>query len=143
MFPAIHTLLFGHDYTLLQTRRLIMEHEGCTTSDAMRLSDVEQILASRPVQLLVICHSVSCDEVDQVLRLANELQPNMQTIVLKSGFSFCEFYRDRKSVDVSLGPASFIHEVRLRLGKLYPPSSSTHRRDHTALAPSRVSVDSD
>lgn len=51
-------LLYGHYPTLLQTRRWILEKAGFRVWIATQFAELENILTTRPIDLLILSHTL-------------------------------------------------------------------------------------
>ena len=69
-------LLYGHDDVLLFTRRAILEKTGFRVFTASYLHEVEVIAATQPIDLLVLCQTVSYEERTKALSLVNSFKPD-------------------------------------------------------------------
>jgi hypothetical protein len=77
-----HVLLFGHDTTLLRTRKLILENVQFSVEIATNAAELERALAGRPAHLLILCHSLGEPDLDRSLVCARRAQPSIKTLLL-------------------------------------------------------------
>lgn len=63
-------LIFGHDLTLLNTRKLILKRAGFEAGISEVCDEVETLLAASPVDLLIICHTADTEERSKILSIA-------------------------------------------------------------------------
>jgi DNA-binding response OmpR family regulator len=75
-------LAFGHDTTLLQTRELILQHDGFDVVTASEYAEASRILSEQPVDLVLLCHTVREAERQSMLSLAHAVRPDAQVLVL-------------------------------------------------------------
>ncbi|WP_263385630.1 DNA-binding transcriptional response regulator [Granulicella arctica] len=75
-------LIYGCEPTLLQTRAWVLETTGLETEVASDLSGLEEVLGQRPVDLMVLCHTLYPEEVRVALTRFHALQPNKQILIL-------------------------------------------------------------
>lgn len=80
MLNSTSILLYGHEKTLLFTRRAILEKAGFCVFSASDLKDVQSFSSAEQIKLLVICHSVSLDEQEMIISMA--LTFNLKATVL-------------------------------------------------------------
>jgi DNA-binding response OmpR family regulator len=67
-------LIYGLDPILLDTRRLILQHAGLSVEIAHGPEEFGQMTASRPYDLLVLCHTVP-DEQRETISSTSSSQP--------------------------------------------------------------------
>lgn len=75
-------LIFGHDMTLLMTRELILRRAGleiCITTDH---TEATRILASGPVHVLILCHTLREADLNAILSVARSLQRDLKFLLL-------------------------------------------------------------
>ncbi len=77
MLPNL--LLCGLNPQLLDTRKLILERCGYQVSIAFNPVNAQRIIQSRRVDLVILCHSLSTDECDQVRAFASLHSTNQDT----------------------------------------------------------------
>ena len=78
-------LIFGHDEQLLETRHYTLELAGTTVYTATRLPDACQIVNTQFVSIFILCHTLSSDEREKAIRIANSIRPEIRNLVLVSG----------------------------------------------------------
>jgi DNA-binding NtrC family response regulator len=109
VYASADILIFGHDATLLETRRLVLKTAGFQVWTALKATDAVQILSAQPIGLFVLCRTLSNQECEGVLEAAHTLRPEMKNLVLG--------LEDRRDMFLTtfLGPKSLIaliqHEV--------------------------------
>jgi DNA-binding NtrC family response regulator len=109
VYASADILIFGHDATLLETRRLVLKTAGFQVWTALKATDAVQILSAQPIGLFVLCRTLSNRECEGVLETAHALRPDMKNLVLG--------LEDRRDMFLTtfLGPKSLIaliqHEV--------------------------------
>ncbi|HMG03070.1 MAG TPA: hypothetical protein VK596_08045 [Edaphobacter sp.] len=77
-------LLYGHEKTLLFTRRAILEKAGFCVFSALDLKEVQSFSSAERIKLLVICHSVSLDEQEMAVSLALVFNPRASVLALNN-----------------------------------------------------------
>jgi DNA-binding response OmpR family regulator len=112
--PVDRLLSYGHDEMLLFTRKRILEREYCVeTCDC--LSDLENVLATGPFQLALLCQSIpeaECQEVTQRVRAA---WPEVKVLVLRESMVGACSMRSDHTMDSLEGPPALLHEIRVLL----------------------------
>lgn len=75
-------LIFGRDTSLLDTRALILARAGYLVLTATDALEANRILASQPIHLLILCHTLADEERRNVLSVAHASQPALRTLAL-------------------------------------------------------------
>ena len=128
-------LIYGHDQILLRTRELILRGHGFD----VRVTDVPgelfTILATRPLDLLILCHSVDEIERSRILATAHASQKGLSTLLLAVGVgnSFSDSENDAIFSTLD-GPQNFLGTV-CRLTHEPAPSSPATTSPHTGRIP--------
>jgi len=68
-------LVYGSDQLLLNTRTMVLEKAGYAVLTAIEASDVERIILSQKISLLVLCHTLSSEKCEAALELAESRRP--------------------------------------------------------------------
>ena len=76
-------LLYGHDATLLETRRWVLETARFKVVTAVALPAVLTLMTQGSPELLVLCHTLTADERGAAIAAAAALRPPVKTL------SFC------------------------------------------------------
>lgn len=87
MAEPISILLYGQDSLLLQTRQWVLEAAGYQVRTTKEFSEVAPV--PDPVDLLILCHSLSLEECGRTFALASTRWPKIRCIVLPEGASAC------------------------------------------------------
>jgi len=75
-------LLYGRDATLLRTRLWILEGAAFEVWAVTRLLEVDQILSTQRIDLLILCYTLSAKQCEDAVAKARMLQPKTQTMIL-------------------------------------------------------------
>jgi hypothetical protein len=118
MAEPISILLCGQDSLLLQTRQWVLEAAGYQVRTTTEFSEVA--LESDPVDLLILCHSLSLEECGRAFALASTRWPKIRCIVLPEGASACSEQMLCSVLDATGAPATSLPETR--------PHPETYRR---------------
>ena len=70
-------LIYGLDPVLLDTRRMILEHAGFEVEIAHNCQDLQLRTASIDYNLLIVCHTVSRTEQQQIASIKNSQRPHV------------------------------------------------------------------
>jgi DNA-binding NtrC family response regulator len=82
VYASAGILVFGHDPILLETRRLILEKAGFQVWTATEANEAVQVLVREPIDLFILCQSLSHDECLPILETAHTLRPDMKNLIL-------------------------------------------------------------
>ena len=121
--PSI--LVFGRDPSLLETRAWILEKTGAIVLSATSLSQVEKIAASRNIRLLVICHSVSPADCEELLAFVNSERPETEKLLMTANTPVCPLGQKERTVSAFSGPSVLLEAAT---AMLQTRSSSTESR---------------
>ena len=83
--PTSLILVYGRDQRLLETRSWVLEQAGYGVVSAMRWNKAETLASSEPLDLAVLCHSLSTEETQAALAALRQLRPKVQRLVLTVG----------------------------------------------------------
>jgi DNA-binding response OmpR family regulator len=108
-------LVFGRDYQLVHTRSLILQKAGFHVRTAASLPDIQLLPHEPPIDIMLLCHSLSTQDCDEALILTHERWPDIQTIALVAGTSDCGSNSTDAVMEAYEGPAKLIDAVRQRI----------------------------
>ena len=83
MATDFQILMCGHNAILLQTRLWLLEGAGYRVAIASGLDEVQEILSSHQVHLLVLCHSLSVLDRRAAIHLAHTTSPNTRVMQIE------------------------------------------------------------
>ena len=104
-------LIFGNDITLLMTRELILRRPGldiCFTADH---TEATRILASGPVHLLILCHTLREADRRAILPVALSLQKDLKSLLLVANESEYARYGQDATLSTFDGPDTLLAAV--------------------------------
>jgi hypothetical protein len=127
-------LIYGHDQILLRTRELILRGAGYEVCIAEELAEAREILSSRPIDLLILCHSVDEFERSKLLAFAHACQKNLSTLLLATCVGSYPLSADETVFGTLEGPRNFILTV-CRLTHEAPPASIASNSSYTGQQP--------
>lgn len=78
----ISILIFGHDARLLETRKWALLSRGYRVLTATHLAELDSIPATPPVNLLVLCHTLSAKEGACAVAHATSRWPEIKQLAL-------------------------------------------------------------
>jgi CheY-like chemotaxis protein len=125
MAAPISILLFGQDPVLLSTRQWVLSSNGHQVYLAADLASATRILADEPVDLLVLCHTLSPEDRDQAialttpkdsrLRRAQKRFPKIKHLVLVAGAAGSQ-EAGSDVLNAMSGPAQLVSRVQSLVG---------------------------
>jgi hypothetical protein len=104
-------LIFGNNMTLLMTRELILRRAGldiCITTDH---TDATRILASGPVHLLILCHTLREADRSAILSVAQSLQNDLKSLILVANQSSYAAFGQDATLSTFDGPDTLLAAV--------------------------------
>jgi DNA-binding NtrC family response regulator len=116
VYASAGILIFGHDAILLETRRLILERAGFQVWIATEATEAVKVLVREPIDLFILCQSLSPDECLPILQTAHTLRPDMKNLIL--GGEIPDFSQDRQDTFLTtfLDPRSLISFIQNEIG---------------------------
>ena len=110
MNPAV-ILIFGRDSTLLETRGWLLGRTGALILSATSLIETEKIAAGHKISLLVICHSVSQEDCEQLLSVVDRLQPGVRKLLMTANTSLGPLGQKERTLSAFAGPEALLETV--------------------------------
>ena len=104
-------LLYGDDQLLLHTRTMVLERAGLAVLTAIEASDVERIVLSQKISLLVLCHTLSSEKCEAAVSLAESIRPAIRSLVLTAGMPPCSERAHDTILSSFAGPRSLVDTV--------------------------------
>jgi DNA-binding NtrC family response regulator len=128
-------LLYGHYPTLLQTRRWILEKAGFRVWIATQFAELENILTTRPIDLLILSHTLPARDCEKGLAAAHQLRPKMKALVLTETSSRYFDEEREEAASAVEGPNALIAIAKKMVALAISSDPTLHRMP---LAPLRV-----
>jgi len=115
--PLIDTavLVYGRDAHLIDTRRWVLEHAGIRATTATEWQDAQRILTAEPIDLFILCHTLSPEESDHAIATAHALRPAMKLLVLTANTPLGSLGRHEKVISAFSGPRTLVAAVETLL----------------------------
>jgi hypothetical protein len=107
--------MYGKDERLLDTRRLVLERFGYRVFMATTLSEVRHLCADG-IGLLMLCHTVSVQESEAVVALAQERWPGARKLFMSVGELGWPMTSSHDVVSATDGPEMMIAAVGRLVG---------------------------
>ena len=112
MFAStISILVYGQDSALLETRRLVLQHDGFDLSVALELKTVKEALAKRTFYLFILCHSLSSQNCEGALALTRSKHSGMKNLILSTALSGCTGDAEDVTLSAFADPRTLIRTV--------------------------------
>lgn len=108
--PSI--LLYGQAPELLETRRMVLVHSGFSVVSALSPHAVLSFLNAQTFDLLVLCHTVTSADCEEVLQAVHSLRPETRTLLLGSPASPCKGSAHDVHLNSFAAPEVLLREVR-------------------------------
>jgi hypothetical protein len=90
-------LVYVNDSMLVRTRRLILSKAGYDVLTATGFADAMLILVNQPIDLLMLCQTLTDEERRGILETAHALNPEIKTAVLRHEGMACRLKVERLS----------------------------------------------
>ena len=107
--PSI--LVYGRDARLLETRRWVLEQETSRVWTAVTLSQFDLLESDDPIDLLILCHSLSTEDCEPAIALATARWPGIKILALFAGMKGCHPGSFAGAEDAARGPAHLLKAV--------------------------------
>jgi DNA-binding NtrC family response regulator len=114
-------LIYGRHSTLLETRAQILQRAGYKTSAVLELAAAEKVLAQEPVDLSILCHTLTPSLREQALARARALQPAIRVLILSAHRSGTPLLETETVFHICDGPRALIAKVDTVLGRPISP----------------------
>lgn len=108
-------LVHGSDEALLSTRTMVLENAGFRVLSSVDQAEAEAVIERGDIALVVLCHSLSSEDCDAVVKVANEQNPPLKTLVLTAGESKCAEHSPAASISAFDGPRKLVETVQFLL----------------------------
>ncbi len=110
-------LIYGLHRVLLESRAALLKLSGLKVSFVMTEAAAEDILATTPIDLTILCHTLSEEERDYFLAAAHRLKPLGKTLLLVHNESLEIAIKPTGIFLVSKGPQALLLAVNHILGR--------------------------
>ena len=108
-------LLFGHDESLLLSRKWLLASAGCECTVVANLAEYREKVLGCPVELIIICQTTSPDECSSAAEFATEHQSQAQLLIMFGRSARCVPEHEYVMLDAMAGPAVFMQPARRML----------------------------
>lgn len=111
MNPCAAILIYGRDLSLLETRGWVLERAGYASFLALKLEEVEQIAASQPIALLLLCHTLSPEDEVDAMQAVGKIRPGIRNLLVTANTFVAVSARGERTVSAFDGPRAMIAAV--------------------------------
>jgi len=111
--PSI--LVCGHDARLLEIRQWVLEKESACVYTTQTLAGVSEIISTKKIDILITCHTLSLEELNQVLDTVETLQPHVKNLILTSYHLGSRAVGRGLNLNAADGPRALIDAIRSML----------------------------
>jgi len=110
--PSKRVLLYGHDSSVSDTRRMLLESASYQVYAARNSEEALKCILISSIEILILCHTVPCELAESLSVLARAIQPSIKILVLSAGGQSPHQYLADGTHDTCDGPAKFMAKVR-------------------------------
>ena len=114
--PSI--LLYGRDASLLDSRSLVLQYPGYRVECILESAELGQRLRLSPLDLLILCHTLSPLESEAAIAATKLRQPWAVVLALTAADLAPDLQSRVASMSSRQGPAQLLKVVELLLGRL-------------------------
>ena len=105
-------LVYGSDRSLLATRQWVLEAGGFEVAVSNSGAETEQLLRTRPIALLLLCHSVAPEYCRQALTMAATVSPRTPRLLLDGKSALSMKALCHSTFDAMNGPKALIDTIQ-------------------------------
>ena len=113
----ISVLMYGHDAHLLESRKWVLESRGYQVHNIQRLTELNDLPATQPVSLIVLCHTLTPQESSDAVARASARWPGIKRLHLVADNSRYASQVLGQVMHTLDGPARLIHMVTELVGR--------------------------
>lgn len=118
--PAVHSakrsvLSPTHESSLMWTRRLLLEREGCTVITASNIPEFRACLMSQTFDLILLCQSITGPECASAAQFAREHAPSARLLMMFNRVGNCMPEHADVLLDSLAGPKVFLQTAHRML----------------------------
>lgn len=124
MPSAASVLLFGKDTHLLRTRRWLVESAGFQVFATDQFLTLNQIFTEHPVDVLILCHSLSFEERERAKAIAQAHASMTKVLVLVSTEAGASAQSSERMLSTAEGPKRLLDAVEQLAQSRVPPDPS-------------------
>jgi DNA-binding NtrC family response regulator len=104
-------LMLGADTQLLEMRRRILDGHGFSVLVTELAADAKKIMLQGPIDLFIVCYTLTDDECTEATEAAKTIQPEMKILSLEAGQWTCAEETADAVVSMLDGPRNLLNVV--------------------------------
>jgi hypothetical protein len=124
MARPISLVLYGRKQRLLDMRRRLLQEAGYQVWTAGKIPDVFAIITEEPIDVLILCHTLSPEECEWAIAFADVQSPPLKIVVLSARKSGYRGEVPQNGLDASDLPADLLAAMASLVGG--PSSVHSH-----------------
>lgn len=116
-------LTFGYDRSLILSRQRLLEKTGCRSLVALSMQEFVTALESNPVDLVVLCQTVSSEECESIVQRLEQQAPGAQMLIMFNRHDVCRPEGSGVTYllqDSMSGPSHFVQTAERMLAASLP-----------------------
>jgi DNA-binding response OmpR family regulator len=113
---ATSILMYGHEPRLLETRQWVLEKAGFAVRGTTHLSEAMKLVEEHGPTLLIVCHTLSAADCDQVLTEVRVRRPDMKMLILTTHLPVSHQGHGVEVLSAFIGPRVLLAAVEKALG---------------------------
>jgi hypothetical protein len=106
----------------LETRKLVLQQAGFIVHSATDLAELEQLAATTPIDLFLLCHEFTHEKCQDAVRMVEQICPQPRILIMRAGGDWGETWLSHPVMNSIGGPRALLAAVRRTLG--LPPETS-------------------
>ncbi|MGI4826896.1 MAG: hypothetical protein ACRYFU_01695 [Janthinobacterium lividum] len=108
MSAPTSVLVYGRDSSLLDTRRWVLERAGYRVLTVQTLAEAKHLAATEPVSILLLCHSLSVQDCEDALAVADSIRPEIRRLLITANTYLCTVRDEDFILSAFDGPRALI-----------------------------------
>lgn len=127
-------LLYGNDTHLLRTRRWLVESSGLQVFATDQMLALNQIFTEHPIDVLVLCHSLSFEERERAKAIAQAHSPRTKVLVLAVTEAGVRARSSDRMISTADGPKVLLDVVEQLAASRIPPEPRREKEPKERMA---------
>lgn len=116
---------YGPDPRLLETRKLVLQQAGFIVYSATDLAELEQLAATTPIDLFLLCHAFTHERCQDAVRMVEQICPQPRILIMRAGGDWGETWLSYPVMNSIDGPEALLAAVHRILGLPLKTSTSS------------------
>ena len=110
MSLAAQIIVYGEDRGLLESRTWVLQRAGLNASRAHSLDEVEELMRGQSFALVVLCHTLSLEQRERVLKRIQLAGPHIWALILDTHHDSASSSQYAR-LSPTTGPQAMIHTI--------------------------------